>query len=93
MDKTNNNNAIDIVKKRFNENSMLGKELALYNIIINKKFNSDKKADYFITEVLKKRNDLNNSNLRREKYNVIQSIKENFDVNKLLSSKIKNYKV
>ena len=40
--------AIEIVKSKFNENTELGKELALYNILINKKFNSDKKANYFI---------------------------------------------
>ena len=40
-----NSNAVEIVKKRFSENTELGKELALYNIIINKKFKSDKQAD------------------------------------------------
>ena len=29
----------------------LGKELALYNLILNKKFKSDKKADFFLSEV------------------------------------------
>ena len=32
-------------------------------------------------------------NLRREKYNVIASIKESYDVNQLFSSKVPNYKV
>ena len=54
-----------IIKTKFNENTELGKELALYNIIIGKKFSSDKKADYFINEVIKQRNNLNNSTLRR----------------------------
>ena len=64
-----NSNAVEIVKKRFSENTELGKELALYNIIINKKFKSDKQADYFINEVVKTREGLNNSVLRRERYN------------------------
>ena len=36
---------------------------------------------------------LNNSVLRREKYNIIKSIKEHYDVNQLFSSKVPNYKV
>ena len=34
---------MNILKKRFSENTELGKELALYNILCNKKFNSDSK--------------------------------------------------
>ena len=51
-----------IVKSRFNETTELGKELALYNIVINKKFNNDAKADYFINEVIKERRILNLEN-------------------------------
>ncbi len=61
------NSVVKIVKKRFNENTELGKELALYNILLNKKFTSDKKADYFVNEVISARLNLNNSELRREK--------------------------
>jgi hypothetical protein len=64
--------AAKIVKKRFNENTELGKELALYNILINKKFSSDKKANYFITEVVESRKKLNNSILKRERYKLFE---------------------
>ena len=67
-----NGKAVEIVKNRFNENTELVKELALYNILINKKFMSDKKADYFINEVVQTRKSLNNSTLRRERYNLIK---------------------
>ena len=40
------NNAVRILKQKFNENTELGKELALYDVIINKKFESDKKPKY-----------------------------------------------
>ena len=36
LNKVENSSAVKIVKKKFNENSELGKELALYNVIINK---------------------------------------------------------
>jgi hypothetical protein len=80
-----------MIKQSFNERTELGKELALYNILINKKFNYDKKADYFINEVISERKNLNNSILKREKYNLIKEIKNNYDLQKFLSSKVRNY--
>jgi hypothetical protein len=85
--------AVTIVKQRFNEKTELGKELALYNIIINKKFNSDKQANYFINEVVTARNGLNNTQLKREKYNLIKEIQNVYDLQKFLSSKVSNYKI
>ena len=92
LNKDQNSKAVSIVKQRFNENTELGKELALYNILITKKFKSDSKADYFINEVMKTRGDLNNSILRREKYNLIKEIQSNYNLQKFMSSKVPNYK-
>ena len=92
LDKDDKSKAISILKKKFQENTELGKELALYNIIISKKFKSDKKAEYFINEVLNERNKLNNSTLKREKYNLIKELRDNYDLNKFLSSKVNNYR-
>ena len=93
LNKDQNSKAVTIVKQKFNENTELGKELALYNILITKKFKSDSKADYFINEVMKTRSDLNNSILRREKYNLIKEIQSNYNLQKFMSSKVPNYKV
>ena len=93
LNKDQNSKAVTIVKQKFNENTELGKELALYNILITKKFQSDSKADYFINEVMKTRSDLNNSTLRREKYNLIKEIQSNYNLQKFMSSKVPNYKV
>ena len=93
LNKNNDSKAVTIVKEKFNENTELGKELALYNILINKKFNDDKRADYFINEVITERKKLNNSVLKREKYNLIKEIKGNYDLQNFLSSKVGNYSV
>ena len=82
-----------MIKKRFNENTELGKELALYNILSTKKFKSDKRAEYFISEVVSNRHNLNNSLLKRERYNLIKELKETYDLQKFMSSKVKNYKL
>ena len=41
LNKRNSSKAAHMIKQRFNERTELGKELALYNIIINKKFNKN----------------------------------------------------
>ena len=93
LNKKKESPALKIIKGKFNEHTELGKELTLYNLIVSKKFKSDKKADFFLSEVIRQRGKLNNMNLRREKYNVIASIKDHYDVNQLFSSKVPNYKV
>ena len=92
LNKKKESPALKIIKRQFNEHTEIGKELALYNLIMTKKFKSDKKADFFLSEVIRQRGKLNNMNLRREKYNIIASIKESYDVNQLFSSKVPNYK-
>ena len=91
LNKKNDSKAAHMIKQRFNERTELGKELALYNILINKKFNNDKKADYFINEVISERRKLNNSLLKKEKYNLIKEIKDRYNLPNFLSSKVKNY--
>ena len=93
LNKLNNIKGVNIIKQRFNERTELGKELALYSILVNKKFNSDKKADYFINEVVSERKKLNSSILKREKYNFIKEVKNHYNLEKFMSSKIKNYKI
>ena len=93
LSKVSTSKSLQLIKSRFNESTELGKEIFLYSVLVNKKFNSDKKADYFIYEALKQRKKLNESRLKREKYNLIKSIKENYNVNHFFSSKVPEYKV
>jgi len=95
VDVLNNNNSksITILKKYFNENTSLGKESRLYQTLINEKFNSETKATHFLDNVIKNRQKLVNSVLRREKYNLIKEIKETFNIEDFFKSRIPNYKV
>ena len=85
--------ALKIVKKFINEKTELGKEFSLYSIILNKKFKTDKKAEFFLNEAVKERQSLNKTQLRREKYNLIKEIKKQHNLQKLFSTKVKPYKV
>jgi len=93
LNKQKNSKALKIIKKRFNEHTEVGKELALYNALMNKKFKSDKKADYFLGEVLRQRQSLNNSQLKREKYNIVKEISTIYNPKNLFSSKVNHYVV
>ena len=49
LNKKKDSQALKIIKGQFNEHTEMGKELALYNMLITKKFKSDKKADFFLS--------------------------------------------
>lgn len=82
-----------ILKKYFNKNTELYKENKLYQIIFNSNCISEHKAERLIEAVIEYRSKLNSTNLRREKYNLIKEIKENYNINDFFSAKINNYKL
>lgn len=85
--------AIDLIKKYFNENSELGRECELYKILLEENYNSTNKAEKLIDATVKSRRRLNNSTLRREKYNLIGEIKESYKIEDFFKSRIPNYRV
>lgn len=93
VNKCDESKATKLVKKYYNENTQLGKEFALYNTVLNKKFVDDKKASYFIDQVVSSRNQLNLTELRREKYNLIKEVKSEYNLADFLSTKVDNYKI
>ena len=85
--------SVSILKKYFNENTELGKELELYKLLSEKNYTSEVKANDLLNVVIKQRQKLSNSNLRREKYNLIKSIKENYNVTDFFNGRIPNYRI
>ena len=92
LNKEDKSKALQIIKKRFNENTEVGKELGLYTLLLKSKYKDDKKADFFLSEILRQRGKLNQPTLSREKYNIIKEIKVNYDSKDLFSAKLDNYK-
>ena len=82
-----------IVSEFFGVKTELSKELRLFNLLINEKYNTESKAEKFIDAILEARTKLDDQKLVKEKYNLIKSIKENFDIDSFLASPVTNYRV
>jgi len=85
--------AKNILFKYFSENKELGKELQLYNFLVNEVAKDETQAEKYIEIVLKQKDKLNQKTLTSEKYNLIKEIKDVYPINDLFKSSIKNYKV
>ena len=82
-----------IIKEFYGKGTELSKELRLFNLLINEKYNTENKAEKFVDTILEAHSKLNHSKLGREKYNLVKAIKENFDIDNFLSSPVTNYKI
>ena len=88
-----NSVSLQILKKNFSKDSELSKELKLYRSLQEEIFNSDVKSLKFVEAVITARKQLNESLLKREKYNLIKAIKSNFIVEDFFKSRVSNYKL
>ena len=88
-----NPKSLDFLKKHFNSQTELLKEYKIYHTLANKKYKKDIQATMLIEELVKTHGKLNKSQLRREKYNLIKEIRENYNINNFFKAKITNYKI
>lgn len=86
-----NSPAVDILKKHFVK-SELGKEYKLYETVFKNASISEAKAESILNTVLNASRNLNKETLRREKYNLIKEIKQNYNLDEFFKAKIPNYK-
>ena len=85
--------AAKILKEFFNKKTQLGKEYELYRVLTTENYTSEIKANHLVDAVVKARQKLNSSQLKRENYNLIKEIKKNYNVSDFFMSRIPNYKV
>ena len=85
--------ALDILNKHFKGSSELTKELKLYRSIQEEKFNNESHATTFVDAIIKARKALNETDLKRQKYNLIKDLKENYNVNEFFKSRVTDYKL
>ena len=87
----NDSPAVNILKKYF-VNTELGKEYKLYESVFKSSSITEGKANIILNTVLETSRKLNRSALRREKYNIVRELKENYNLEELFKTKINNYK-
>jgi hypothetical protein len=87
----NDSAAVDILRKYFVKTE-LGREYKLYESISKSSVLTEVKASLYINTTLDSSKHFNRSVLKKQKYNLINEIKENYDLNTFFSAKIKNYK-
>ena len=84
--------ALEIIKKHFKRGTELNKELKLYQALTKENFDSQYKAQEYVNIILQDRANLNESILRRQKYNLIKSIKESFVMEDFFKYRVNNYR-
>ena len=89
--KGENSPAIDL-EKRYFVKTQLGKEYKLYESVLKSEVITETKANLLISTILESSSKLNRKSLKREKYNLIKEIKDNYDINTFFSTKLPNYK-
>ena len=84
--------AVSILRKYF-LNSELGKEYKLYEQLTKHKALSESKAELVINSLVETSTKLNRTEVRKQRYNLVKEIKENYSVDKFFKVKVSNYKI
>ena len=85
--------ALPILKRHFKAGTELGKELQLYRTIQEEEFKTETSAQKFLQACISARKSLNESALRRQKYNLIKEINDSFIVENFFKSRVSNYTI
>ena len=84
---------VDIIKKYFGRNTELAKELQLYNALSKEQqFKTDAQGLDYIRMIKESYKKLNQTTLKRQKYNLVKEISEKFVFNDIAKIHIPNYK-
>jgi hypothetical protein len=87
-----NSAAINILKKYF-VNTELGKEYKLYEQVTAYKNLTEAKAEMVINTLVETSTKLKRSEIRKQKYNLVKEIRDNYNVEKFFKAKVANYKI
>lgn len=87
----NESPSLNILKKAFTKTE-LGKEYKLYESLFKNKHLTEQKADITLNTILEATRKLNRSILKREKYNLINEIKNHYNLDEFFKHQVTGYK-
>lgn len=95
VDIINGKNSIaeNILSKYFKKNTELNKELKLYHYLLKQEVKHEQKASRVIDTAVDLRKRLSEYKLKKEKYELVKEIKDNYNIEDFFRSKLPNYKV
>ena len=85
--------ALQIIKEYFKADSVLAKELLLYQTLISERYNTPQKAEYLLDTVTKLRKKINAQQLKEQKYKVINEVKKHYDLKDFFKTNLSEYKL
>ena len=85
--------ALALIKEYFKSNSVVAKELVLYQTLVNERFSNPEKASYLVNTVVKLRNKLDTKALRDTKYSLIREIKNHYELGDFFKTNLSDYKL
>ncbi len=88
-----NSPALSIIKEFFKSDSVLSKELVLYQTLLNERYNAPEKANYLLNTAIKLRNKMKVEQLRDQKYALIKEVKKHYDLKEFFKTNINDYKI
>lgn len=89
----NTNSSYKIIKKYFGDDSHITKELGLYKMVIEQKFDTEHRASKFLDSVIKSRKNLDDDTLKKSRYHLVKELKSNYDIDSLLKTRLHDYKL
>ncbi len=85
--------ALTIIREFFKADSILAKELVLYQTLMNEKYTDGGKANYLLNTVVKLRNKMNATKLSETKYNWIKEGKNHYDLKDFFKTNLAEYRI
>lgn len=85
--------AYNIFNHFFNKRNLMSKQLSIYEILTNQRYQNQAKATDLLEQALKMRMSFDEMKLQKEKYLCIKEMKKHYDIKELFNYKVSNYKV
>ena len=84
--------AVKIIKKFYTGNTSLVKEFKLYDFVIKNKGVGSRKAETILSTIIEISRKLDTVSLKKQKYELIKELKEQYNLEEFFSIKVDNYK-